>query len=234
MLGPPEGSRAQGYPPMRVLRLQVNGDLHEVAAPDHWSLLEVLRYRLGLTGSKQGCDKGDCGACTVLADGQPILACLRLAAVSEREAITTIEGLWPAHLARGGCGPDPIQDAFDRCGALQCGFCQPGMMLSARALLDREPQPTREQIREALAGNLCRCTGYTQILQAVELAVAEAAGATPTSPSWAPGENPWVRPAPTGAPSGAAAGAAAGARPAGPERRSADRSRPESSEGERR
>jgi aerobic carbon-monoxide dehydrogenase small subunit len=181
---------------MRVLELQVNGDRVETAAPEHWTLLEVLRYRLGLTGSKQGCDKGDCGACTVLVDGRPVLSCLTLAALAEGHAITTIEGLMPLHIRAGGEGMDPVQEAFDRCGALQCGFCQPGMMLSARALLNENPHPTRAEIRDALAGNLCRCTGYTQIVQAVELAVAEAAGVEPEPPSWAPGRNPWRRPAP--------------------------------------
>lgn len=169
---------------MRVLDLRVNGDAVAVAAPDHWTLLEVLRYELGLTGSKQGCDKGDCGACTVLADGKPILACLTLAASSEGRDITTIEGLMPLHIKAGGTGPDPVQAAFDRCGALQCGFCQPGMMLSARALLNRNACPTRGEIREALSGNLCRCTGYTQIFEAVELAVAEALGVVPAPRSW--------------------------------------------------
>ncbi|NOT29563.1 MAG: (2Fe-2S)-binding protein [Planctomycetes bacterium] len=178
---------------MRVQELQVNGDRLEVAAPAHWTLLEVLRYRLGLTGSKQGCDKGDCGACTVLLEGAPILACLTLAARCAGQRITTIEGLMPAHLAAGGVGPDPVQAAFDRCGALQCGFCQPGMMLSARALLNAKPNPTRTEIRAALSGNLCRCTGYTQIIQAVELCVAEACGSAPESPAWAPGQNPWKR-----------------------------------------
>ena len=175
---------------MRVLRLRVNGDLVEVAAPAHWTLLEVLRYRLGLTGSKQGCDKGDCGACTVLHDGRPILSCLTLAALAEGGEVTTIEGLMPAHVAAGGQGADPVQEAFDRCGALQCGFCQPGMMLSARALLNENQSPSREEIRQALAGNLCRCTGYTQIVQAVELAVADALGAAPDAPSWS-AEDPW-------------------------------------------
>jgi len=169
---------------MRVLSLSVNGDRLEVAAPDHWSLLEVLRYKLGLTGSKQGCDKGDCGACTVLADGKPILACITLAALCEGREITTIEGLMPAHVRAGGSSADLVQAAFDRCGALQCGFCQPGMMLSARALLDRNACPTRDEIRAALAGNLCRCTGYTQIFEAVELAVAEALGVAPAPRSW--------------------------------------------------
>jgi len=155
---------------MRVFRLQVNGDTVEVAAPEHWTLLEVLRYKMGLTGSKQGCDKGDCGACTVLLDGVPTLACLSLAATAESSKITTIEGLLPAHRAQGGEGADPVQDAFDRCGALQCGFCQPGMILSAKALLEKNPNPSSEEIKASLAGNLCRCTGYTQIYEAVVLA----------------------------------------------------------------
>ncbi len=178
---------------MRVLHLCVNGDRLEVAAPPHWTLLEVLRYKLGLTGSKQGCDKGDCGACTVLVDGKPVLACLTLAALSEGREITTIEGLMPAHRQAGGEGADPVQEAFDRCGALQCGFCQPGMMLSARALLNDNPTPSPAEIKHALSGNLCRCTGYTQIVQAVELCVAESTSKKPRSPAWAPGVNPWSR-----------------------------------------
>ena len=170
---------------MRILELEVNGDTVQTAAPAHWTLLEVLRYRLGLTGSKQGCDKGDCGACTVLSDGKPILSCLTLAATCTGARVTTIEGLLPAHVRSGGTGPDPVQDAFDRCGALQCGFCQPGMMLSARALLNETPDPTRDEIKRALSGNLCRCTGYTQIVEAGELAVADAAGAEPPAPHWA-------------------------------------------------
>jgi len=169
---------------VRTLSLKINGDDVAVAAPDHWTLLEVLRYRLLLTGSKQGCDKGDCGACTVLVDGKPWLSCITVAGMVEGRSITTIEGLMPAHIRAGGSGPDPVQAAFDKCGALQCGFCQPGMMLSARALLDRNPCPTRPEIREALSGNLCRCTGYTQIFEAVELAVAEAIGVEPAPRSW--------------------------------------------------
>jgi aerobic-type carbon monoxide dehydrogenase small subunit (CoxS/CutS family) len=169
---------------MRILRLEVNGDTLPVAAPSHWTLLEVLRYELGLTGSKQGCDKGDCGACTVLLDGKPVLSCLTLAALAEGHQVTTIEGLMPAHLRSGGRGADPVQDAFDRCGALQCGFCQPGMMLSARALLARNPRPSRPEIQAALSGNLCRCTGYTQILQAVESAVASLGGPAPEPVDW--------------------------------------------------
>jgi carbon-monoxide dehydrogenase small subunit len=120
----------------------------------------------------------------VLLDGKPVLSCITLAAAVEGRAVTTIEGLMPLHVKAGGEGPDPIQSAFDRCGALQCGFCQPGMMLSARALLNRNPCPTRDEIRSALAGNLCRCTGYTQIFEAVELCVAEAIGVAPAPRSW--------------------------------------------------
>src|SRR5688572_10518305 len=113
-----------------LLTLRVNGTDHETAAPMHRTLCEVLRYGLGLTGTKQGCDKGDCGACTVLVDGAPVLSCLTLASAAAGHEITTIEGL------QQGARLDVVQDAFDRCGALQCGFCQPGMMLSARALLN--------------------------------------------------------------------------------------------------
>jgi aerobic-type carbon monoxide dehydrogenase small subunit (CoxS/CutS family) len=149
-----------------LLVLRVNDRTFEVAAPDHHTLCEVLRYKLALTGTKQGCDKGDCGACTVLVDGEPILSCITLARAVEGRHVVTIEGL-----AVGG-KLDPVQDAFDRCGALQCGFCQPGMMLSARALLSKNPTPTVEDVRVALSGNLCRCTGYTKILEAVLVAAA--------------------------------------------------------------
>ena len=151
--------------PNRIHKLQINGEAHEVLAPDHWTLLEVLRYKLKLTGTKQGCDKGDCGACTVLMDGEPVLSCCTLAAMSEDSEITTIEGL-PMRLPR----------AFDVCGALQCGFCQPGMICSAQALLEKNQDPSLPEIRQALGGNLCRCTGYTKIFEAVQLAAKDLDG----------------------------------------------------------
>jgi aerobic-type carbon monoxide dehydrogenase small subunit (CoxS/CutS family) len=145
---------------MRLLKLDVNGDSYDVAAAEHHTLCEVLRYQLDLTGTKQGCDKGDCGACTVLVDGEPVLSCITLAADAAGKKVRTIEGL-----SKNG-KLDVVQDAFDECGALQCGFCQSGMMMSARALFDKKPQPSLDEIREALSGNLCRCTGYTKILEA--------------------------------------------------------------------
>jgi aerobic-type carbon monoxide dehydrogenase small subunit (CoxS/CutS family) len=147
---------------MRVLRFGLNGDDAVVAAPAHWTLLEVLRYRIGLTGTKQGCDKGDCGACTVHVDGRSVLSCLTLAAEVEGRAVTTIEGL------AGPDGPDVVQDSFDEAGCLQCGFCQPGMIMAARQLVTENPLASRDEIRNALSSNLCRCTGYTKIVEAVE------------------------------------------------------------------
>ncbi|HKQ59239.1 MAG TPA: (2Fe-2S)-binding protein [Candidatus Eisenbacteria bacterium] len=148
-----------------VCRLNVNGDRRECAVTPSTTLLEALRYGLGLTGSKQGCDKGDCGACTVVADGEPVLACISLAlAYHDGPAITTIEGV----ADRGR--PHPLQDALDETQGAQCGFCTPGILMSAWALLQRAPEPSREEIARALSGNLCRCTGYTKIFEAVERA----------------------------------------------------------------
>lgn len=147
-----------------LTELTVNGDHHQVAVEPRATLLELLRYELKQTGSKQGCDKGDCGACTVWVDGRPVLSCLTLALECQGASVTTIEGL------ANGPEAHPVQEAFDACGALQCGFCQPGMMMSAAALLEKEAKPSRESIRAALAGNLCRCTGYKQIFDAVEVA----------------------------------------------------------------
>jgi aerobic-type carbon monoxide dehydrogenase small subunit (CoxS/CutS family) len=150
-----------------VCRLTVNGDARECAIDPGTTLLEALRYHLGLTGSKQGCDKGDCGACTVLVDGEPALSCITLALACEDRAITTVEGL----AVHGRL--HPLQDALDRTGGAQCGFCTPGVLMSAAALLARNPSPAREEIARALSGNLCRCTGYTKIFEAVELAARE-------------------------------------------------------------
>ncbi|MGH7388906.1 MAG: (2Fe-2S)-binding protein [Candidatus Rokuibacteriota bacterium] len=144
--------------------LTVNGETHEVLAPVHKTLLEVLREDLNLIGTKHGCELGECGTCTVLLDGDPVLSCLLLPIEVEGRAITTVEGL-----ADGG-RLHPLQQAFAELGAAQCGYCTPGILLTARALLENTPEPTREQIKVALAGNLCRCTGYTKILDAVELA----------------------------------------------------------------
>lgn len=153
---------------MRTLRFTLNGDVAEIAVPDHWTLLETLRYRAGLTGSKQGCDKGDCGACTLHVDGKSILSCITLAADVEGREVTTIEGLVSSE------GPDVVQDSFDEAGCLQCGFCQPGMIMAARQLVTENPGASRDEIKEALASNLCRCTGYTKIYEAVENACARA------------------------------------------------------------
>ncbi len=156
-----------------VCRLKVNGDLRECAVTPYTTLLEALRYGLGLIGSKQGCDKGDCGACTVVVNGEAVLSCISLAlAYDDGTEITTIEGV--AERDR----PHPLQDAFDETGAAQCGFCTPGILMSAWALLRRNPGPTRAEIAHALSGNLCRCTGYTKIFEAVELAAARSRGAS--------------------------------------------------------
>ncbi len=160
---------------MRTLRFQLNGDDVEIAAPDHWTLLEVLRYRAGLTGSKQGCDKGDCGACTLHVDGRAVLSCLTLAAEAEGRSVTTVEGLV------GPGGPDVVQDCFDESGCLQCGFCQPGMIMAARQLVTENPQASRDEIKAALSSNLCRCTGYTKIYEAVENACRRTLQAAPVS-----------------------------------------------------
>ncbi len=147
-----------------VLTLDVNGERRELLLPVHKTLLEVLREDMLLTGTKHGCELGECGTCTVLIDGKPELSCLLLPIQIQGRAITTIEGL------ASGSQLHPLQQAFVELGAAQCGYCTPGILLSARSLLEENPHPTRDEIREALAGNLCRCTGYTKILEAVELA----------------------------------------------------------------
>jgi len=152
------------------ITLTVNGEEHEVLVPVHKTLLEVLREDLGLTGTKHGCELGECGTCTVLVDGDPVLSCLSLPIELAGRAIETVEGM-----ARDG-QLHPLQQAFAELGAAQCGYCTPGILLTARALLAEIPVPTRGQVKDALAGNLCRCTGYTKILDAVELAALRGAG----------------------------------------------------------
>ena len=147
-----------------VLILRVNGEEHRLLAPVHRTLLEVLREDLRLTGTKHGCELGECGTCTVLIDGEPQLSCLLLPIQIEGRQVTTIEGL------ASPAGLHPLQQAFAELGAAQCGYCTPGILLAASALLERTPRPGREEIKEALAGNLCRCTGYLKIVEAVELA----------------------------------------------------------------
>jgi len=148
-------------PPSVLLGFEVNGASVEVAAPPHHTLLEVLRYKLHLTGSKQGCDKGDCGACTVQIDGEPVLSCLTLAIQAEGRSVRTVEGL-------AGRTAHPLQDALDRYDAAQCGFCTPGVLMSAEKLLRTTGRKvTHHEAAVAIAGNLCRCTGYTKILDAI-------------------------------------------------------------------
>jgi carbon-monoxide dehydrogenase small subunit len=147
-----------------VLTLDVNGERTELLVPVHKTLLEVLREDMQLTGTKHGCELGECGTCTVLIDGKPELSCLLLPIQVERRVITTVEGL------ASDSDLHPLQQAFAELGAAQCGYCTPGMLLSAKSLLESNAQPSRDEIREALAGNLCRCTGYTKILEAIELA----------------------------------------------------------------
>jgi carbon-monoxide dehydrogenase small subunit len=154
-----------------LLTLTVNREERTCAVEPATTLLECLRYTLGLTGSKQGCDKGDCGACTVQVDGEPVLACITLALACEGREVRTVEGL-----AERGV-PHPLQDAFDRTGGAQCGFCTPGMLMSAAALLERDPAPSREAIAHALSGNLCRCTGYESIVAGVRRAAEKLRGA---------------------------------------------------------
>ena len=150
-----------------LLHLSVNGEAAEASVAPYKTLLEVLREDLGLTGTKHGCELGECGACAVLVDGEPRLSCLTLALDCAGRAVETIEGL-----ARG---PQlhPLQAAFADFGGSQCGYCTPGVIMTAKALLDRNPNPTRDQIKEATAGNLCRCTGYQQITDAIEDAAAQ-------------------------------------------------------------
>ncbi len=154
----------------KTITCTLNGEPRELVVEPWRSLLDALRNEAGLTGTKKGCDVGECGSCTVLLDGKPVNACLVLAVEVNGSHITTIEGLQPS--------PDqlhPLQEQFMQCGAAQCGFCTPGVLMAAKALLDGNPRPTRDEIRFALAGNICRCTGYTKIIEAVERTAQEGA-----------------------------------------------------------
>lgn len=139
-----------------LLKLKINGETRELAVEPYRSLLDVLRNEAGLTGTKKGCDVGDCGACTVIVDGKPVNSCLMLGVEADGCEVLTIEGL-----------QHPLQESFIRHGGAQCGFCTPGMIMMAKALLDENPHPTEEEVRFAIAGNICRCTGYTRIVEAI-------------------------------------------------------------------
>ncbi len=145
-----------------TLKFILNKKPVEVGVPPHWTLLRLLREKLGLTGTKEGCGIGECGACTVLLDGMPVNSCLILAPKVEGRRVETVEGLGSRESLH------PLQKSFVENGAVQCGFCTPGMLMSAKALLEKNPKPTREEIKEAISGNLCRCTGYQQIMEAIE------------------------------------------------------------------
>jgi len=147
---------------MLDLTLEVNGQVHRVQVPARRLLSDCLRHDLGLTGTHVGCEHGVCGACTVLLDGEPVRSCLMLAATAEGARITTVEGLAP-----GDGTLSPVQQAFQECHGLQCGFCTPGFLTTITAYLEQNPQPTREEAREAISGNLCRCTGYQNIVSSV-------------------------------------------------------------------
>ena len=153
-----------------ALRLRVNGEEMAVIVPPYKTLLEVLREDLGLTGTKHGCELGECSTCSVLVDGRPYLSCLAMPLDLEGREILTVEGM------ATGSQPHPLQVAFAELGAAQCGYCTPAMLLTAMALLERDPAPSREAIKDALSGVLCRCTGYLKIFEAVELAVSRGAG----------------------------------------------------------
>jgi carbon-monoxide dehydrogenase small subunit len=148
----------------QILKLHVNGEDFEIISEVHRTLLEVLREELGLTGTKRGCDQGACAACTVLMDGKPTLSCLTLAADAQGKQIQTIEGVQNGEL-------HPLQKAFIEKGAIQCGFCTPGMILTAKGFLEENPHPTQSEIKKAIAGNLCRCTGYVKIVEAIQSVV---------------------------------------------------------------
>lgn len=149
---------------MKQIKVTVNGILYELSVQPWETLLDVIREHLGLTGTKEGCGLGECGACTIIMDGKTVNSCLVLAVEADSRVITTIEGL------ANGDELHPIQEAFIKCGGLQCGFCTPGMIMSTKALLEEKPNPSEEEIRKGIAGNFCRCTGYTKIIESVKVA----------------------------------------------------------------
>lgn len=154
---------------------RINGEQRTVAYPAHHTLLEVLREECGLTGTKHGCELGECGTCTVLVDDQPVLSCLLLAREAEDAPIETVEGLEGEHL-------HPLQETFADLGAAQCGYCTPGILMATKALLAENPKPNRDEVKEALSGNLCRCTGYHKILEAIDWAAAILRGESDGAP----------------------------------------------------
>jgi len=157
-------STLRSYSMKKQIKLKVNDIEYDVLIKPHWTLLDVLRDEIGLMGTKKGCDKGECGACTVIMNGEAVLSCLLLAIQCQGKDILTIEGL-----SQNG-KLDPLQDAFVKYGAIQCGFCTPGMIMASRALLNKTPHPSEEEIKRGLSGNLCRCTGYVKIIAAVQKA----------------------------------------------------------------
>jgi carbon-monoxide dehydrogenase small subunit len=163
-------SRRPDHPATAQIRFDLNGEQTTVAFAPHKTLLEVLREDLGLTGTKHGCELGECGTCTVLLDGQPVLSCLVLGLACDGAEVRTVEGL------ADGPRLHPLQETFADLGAAQCGYCTPGFLLASEALLAANARPSRDEIKEALAGNLCRCTGYLKIYEAVELAAAKVRG----------------------------------------------------------
>ena len=156
----------------RIINVNINAEPRELAVDSHRSLLDVLRLEATLTGTKKGCDVGECGSCTVIMNGRPVNSCLVLAVEADGAEITTIEGI-----QRSADELHPLQDNFMACGAAQCGFCTPGIIVAAKALLDENPTPSIDEIRFALAGNICRCTGYTKIIEAVDRSAREMRGA---------------------------------------------------------
>jgi carbon-monoxide dehydrogenase small subunit len=150
----------------KQIEFTINNEAVSMTVMPHWTLSYMLREELGLTGTKEGCGEGECGSCTVLVEGEPVNSCLLLAVETDGKQICTIEGL------ASGRKLHPLQQAFIEKGAIQCGYCTPGMVLTAKALLDKEPNPSAENIKSAMSGNLCRCTGYTKILEAIQQAAA--------------------------------------------------------------